>query len=255
MKTYLGGFSLDSHKFPNACDMILDRFYCGDSRELLSELDTESIDLIITDVPYLTTSRGGCGTMGGYWKGEKAMKGKIFDHNNTLIEEYIDDLYRVLKERTHCYIMVNNLNLPHFLEVIGKTKFKFIKSVIWDKCSKIAGHYYMSCYEHILLLRKGGDKQINECGTPDILKVPIGTKPTFPDGTFINPTAKPVALYEILIRNSSNIGDLVLDPFSGSGTIGRACKRLNRHFIGFDIDKRQVDYANQNLDMKQLTIF
>lgn len=86
---------------------------------------------------------------------------------------------------------------------------------------------------------------INDCGTPDILCVPVGDKPTFADGSFVNPTAKPVELYEVLIRNSSGNGDLVLDPFCGSGTIGRACKKTGRKFIGFDIDEKQVQYAQR----------
>ncbi len=224
-------------------------FYCGDSRNLLKLIEPGSIDLIVTDVPYKVTSRGNSSnTMSGYWVEAQSRKGKIFANNDIEIEEYLDELYRVLKESTHCYVFTNNLNLPHFLEVIGKSRFKFVKSVIWDKCCMITGRYYMGCYEHILLLRKGGDRPINDCGTPDILRVPIGDKPVFADGAYVNPTAKPVELYEVLIRNSSEKGDLVLDPFCGSGTIGRACKKTGRRFIGFDIDEKQVEYATKSIE-------
>ena len=195
--------------------------------------------------------------MSGYWVDKNTKSGKIFSNNDIDIEEYIGLLYRALKPQTHCYIFTNNVNLPHFLDVISRSQFKFVKSLIWDKCSKIAGRYYMGCYEYILFLRKGGDRSINDCGTGDILRVPVGEKPMFEDGSFVNPTAKPVELYEILIKNSSSENDLVLDPFCGSGTIGRACKKSGRRYIGFDIDAAQIEYARKSVSRFsfQRTIF
>jgi DNA (cytosine-5)-methyltransferase 1 len=73
----------------------------------------------------------------------------------------------------------------------------------------------------------------------------------------INQTEKPVKLMEILIRNSTNVGDVVLDPFMGSGTTARACVNLERKYIGFEIDQRQVDFANNELKnmSRQLSLF
>ena len=73
----------------------------------------------------------------------------------------------------------------------------------------------------------------------------------------INQTEKPVKLMEILIRNSTNVGDVVLDPFMGSGTTARACVNLDRKYIGFEIDQRQVDFANNELKnmSRQLSLF
>ena len=70
----------------------------------------------------------------------------------------------------------------------------------------------MGGYELILMLRKGGAKPINNMGTSNIIKIPniIGKKQ--------HPTEKPIKLMEVLIENSSNEGDLVLDPFMGSGS-------------------------------------
>ena len=64
-------------------------------------------------------------------------------------------------------------------------------------------------------------------------------------------------LFEVLINNSTKKGDLVLDPFSGSGTTARACVNLERNFVGFDIDKRQVDFVNKEISMmnRQLNLF
>lgn len=150
----------------------INRIYNEDFLMGVKNIPDKSIDLIVTDPPYRLTSRGNCGNMSGYWAEEKTLKGDVFQFNNIDITEYIDELYRVLKEGTHCYIMCNNLNLPHFIKTINESKFQFIKCLIWDKCNKICGHYYMNSYEYIIMLRKGSARKINNCGESDILRVP-----------------------------------------------------------------------------------
>ena len=99
------------------------------------------------------------------------------------------------------------------------------------------------------MLRKGGDRPINDCGIKDILRIPVPkNKRKFKDGSFVNPTEKPSQLFELLIRNSCNKGDIVLDPFCGSGTIARACINTDRKYIGFDLDERQIQYAKNEIE-------
>ena len=92
--------------------------YCGDCVYLLKELKDDSIDCVISDVAYKITPRGSRGNMSGFMKEKQSLNGKIFKDNSIEIEDYINELYRVLKDKTFCYIMCNNLNLPHFLKVI-----------------------------------------------------------------------------------------------------------------------------------------
>ncbi len=231
--------------------------YLGDCRKLLKDVPDECVDLVCSDVAYQIQSRGGSGNMGGYWTDQQTRKGKIFKSNDIDISEYIGDLYRVLKDRTHCYLMCNDYNLMHFLDVIGCSDFHFTKMLVWDKCSKICGRYYMGQKEYIIMLRKGGDRPINECGTPDILSVPIPPNKRKDKDGLINQTEKPVKLMEVLVRNSTNVGDVVLDPFMGSGTTARACVNLERKYIGFEIDERQVNFVRNELASmcKQLNLF
>ena len=86
------------------------------------------------------------------------------------------------------------------------------------------------------MLRKGGGKPINEFGTSDILSVPIPTNKRKDKDGLINLTEKPVKLMETLIRNSTNVGDVVLDPFMGSGTTGMVAKQLDRHYVGIELN-------------------
>ena len=60
-------------------------------------------------------------------------------------------------------------------------------------------------------------------------------------------TEKPIELAEILIKNSSNEGDLVLDPFVGIGFVPLACKKLNRNFIGSEIDEKYYNITINRL--------
>ena len=217
--------------------MELNRIYYMDCMEGMKEIADGRIDLVVTDPPYRITPRGNPSTSGGLYAKKDGLKGTVFSHNDIDIADYIDELYRVLKENAHCYIMTNNYNICHFLDVVSKSRFHFVKCLIWDKQNKVCGTYYMSQYEYIIFLRKGFDKPINNCGCPDILSVPnVKTKDS--SGENIHDSEKPVSLMRILIENSSDRGDVVLDPFMGSGTTAVAASIAGRNFIGFEIDTK-----------------
>lgn len=144
----------------------------GGCLEYMRTLENESIDLIVTDPPYPTTSRGNAGNSGGMLQKEINKRGKVFEHNNIDCTEYAPEFYRVLKDGSHCYVMTNHINLIKMLNVFTDCGFHFIKCLIWNKGNKIMGQYYMSQFEYILFFRKGYGKKINNCGTADILSVP-----------------------------------------------------------------------------------
>ena len=99
----------------------------------------------------------------------------------------------------------------------------------------------MNACEFILFLRKGKAKNINNLGSKTILSVPnVRNK--------MHPTEKPVELMQILIENSSNENDTVLDPFMGSGSTGIACLNTNRNFIGIELDKTYFDIAKSRIE-------
>lgn len=122
-----------------------------------------------------------------------------------------------------------------------KTGFKFQNILIWNKGNATPNRYYLNSYEMILMLRKGNAKNINNMGTKNILDIKniIGNK--------THPTEKPVALNKILIENSSNENDTILDPFMGTGSCGIACMNLNRNFIGFEIDEKYFNIAKERI--------
>ena len=218
----------------------------GGCMEYMRTLEDESIDLIVTDPPYPTTSRGHAGNSGGMLQKEINKKGKVFEHNNIDCTEYAPEFYRVLKDGSHCYVMTNHINLIKMLNVFTDCGFHFIKSLIWNKGNKIMGQYYMSQFEYILFFRKGYGKKINNCGTADILSVP-NKKTKDENGKNIHDTEKPVELMKILIENSTQKGDIVLDPFVGVGATALACIESERDYIGIELDENYYNIANERV--------
>lgn len=220
---------------------------------IMQKIAPNSIDCIVTDCPYHIVS-GGCTTIPrkddpsgifnhrNTFTQENAKTGKLFDNNDIKFSDWLPDVYRVLKNNSHAYIMINARNLKELQTEAEKVGFKFQNILIWDKGNVTPNRYYLNAYEMILMLRKGGAKSINNMGTKNILSVPNIR------GTKTHPTEKPVDLMKILIENSTSIGDVVLDPFMGTGSTGVACKELNRDFIGIEIDKKYFGIAKERIE-------
>jgi len=234
----------------------IDRIYHQDCLQGMVSLPDASIDCVVTDSPYRLTQHGSAGTTGGIMSKEGYKSGKVFVHNDIDIENYLSELYRVLKAPAHCYIMCNHLNLYHFLQVIDSSPFHFVKSLIWDKRHKIAGRYYMGQFEYILFLRKGGEKPINHCDRSDLISLP-NVRNKRPDGENWHDSQKPVGLMRYLIEESTQPGGLVLDPFMGSGTTALACMSCKRHYVGFEIDEDYYQISQRRLQQTamQLSLF
>lgn len=241
-------FSLDDNfmkiNIDNSCLL-----YNENSMQILDYFIKNNIkvDMIFTDPPYKLTKRGNGGNSGGMFQTKNVNNGMVFSHNDLNIEDWLPKFYEVLKEDSHCYIMTNNKNITHYLSVIDKSKFQYIKCLIWVKDNKIMGQTYMSQFEYIIMLRKGKYKKINNCGTSDVLQIP-NKKTKDENNKTIHPTEKPIQLTNILIENSSNEKDIILDPFMGLGGCGISCKLLNRNFIGIEIDKKYFDYTLKRIN-------
>ena len=224
----------------------LNKIYNEDCLEGMKRIPDGSVDCIATDVPYRITARGNAGNSGGMMQSKLSMQGKIFADNDIDIEKYLPEFYRMLKDKTHCYIMCNHINLVHFLKVIDDSPFHFVKCLVWVKNNKIMGGYYMNQFEYIIMLRKGGDRKVNDCGISDVLMF-ANRKDKNADGSNVHDSQKPIGLFRTLIMQSTNEGDLVLDPFIGSGTTAIAAIKEKRHFIGMELNKEYFDIAEDRI--------
>ena len=213
----------------------------GDCLEVMKTIEDNSIDAIITDPPYKTTSRGSSGGTGGMCKDDNFKKGMVFKHNFIKFDEWLPKCHQVLREGGHAYFMTNNKNLKEMLISIEKSGFKIFKTLIWVKNTAITNMYYMDNHEYIVFCRKGKAKKINNCGTKSVLLYDNPRNKS-------HPTEKPIDLMSILVKNSTQIGDTVLDPFMGSGTTMLACKNLNRNGIGIEKDPQYYAVAVARVD-------
>ena len=225
--------------------MEVNKIYNEDCLDGLKKLPDESVDLVITDPPYKVTSRGSAGNSGGMLQKDINRKGQVFKDNDIDIKDWISEIYRILKDGSHCYIMTNHINLKNYLNIVEQEGFHFIKNLIWNKGNKIMGQYYMSQYEYIMFLRKGRGQGINNCGTSDILN--IENKKIKQNEENIHDTEKPVELAKVLIENSSKKGDIVVDPFVGVGWVALASKILNRDFICWEINEEYYKWCYRRL--------
>lgn len=245
----------------------------GDCLELMKDIPDKSIDLVVTDCPYkivqggcsnntttfkamsgvLDKRRRGCGKCSIKWETEGQLNnienvkaGKMFDNNDIEFEEWLPEVYRVLKDDSHCYIMINARNLKNLQIEAEKVGFKYQQILIWNKGNATPNRWYMQGYEMILMLRKGKAVPIKNLGEKNIISVP-----NIKSGTKTHPTEKPIELMKIFIENSSNENDTILDPFMGSGSTGVACINTNRNFIGIELDEKYFNIAKERIEKVQ----
>lgn len=223
--------------------------YNDDCMNVLSMLPNDSVDCIVTDPPYEIEKRGG-GITQGMLGTEQSRKGKLFDNCEISVSSYLPELYRVLKESGHCYIMCNNYNLFNFVNSVQESEFNFCKMLVWDKQNVIFNKYYMNGCEFIFMLYKGAAKPINNKGTSNLLRYK-NVKMKDRNRENIHNSEKPVQLFQCLIENSTNVGDVVLDPFCGIGTLPIACMRANRKYIGIEIDESYYKIIQQRIKTEE----
>jgi site-specific DNA-methyltransferase (adenine-specific) len=202
---------------------------CCDARDGLRTINDGTVDLIVIDPPYRTIS-GGNASSGRPTGVLAANDGRLMRHNDIDASEYAHELFRVLRDQSHCYVMTNLVNLWHFRDVFLQTGFKLHNLLIWHKNNATPNRWYMKNCEYVLMFRKGAVKSINDCGSKTVHQF---------DNSFGNrdhPTQKPVGLMKYYIENSSQPGDTVMDCFMGAGSTAVAAMVTGRKFIGFEID-------------------
>lgn len=197
--------------------------------EMLKHLNSNSFDMILTDPPYKVIS-GGTG-------GKNCPKGilskndgKIFDFNDVKFSDCLPELYRVLKDNSHAYFFINFLNLQSLMEEVQKAGFKIHNLLVWEKNNVTPNRWFMKNCEYVLFCRKGKAKPINEQSSKTVHQFNSVLKGK------IHETEKPIDLLRSYIRNSSNEGDIVLDPFGGSCSTMFAALKENRRCFTMEIN-------------------
>ena len=207
----------------------------GDAVDWLRSLPSESVDLVITDPPYESLEKHRAIGTTTRLKKSKASSNAWFNiFPNSKFSFLFKELFRVLKKNSHFYLFCDSETMFIAKPVAEKCGFKFWKPIVWDKKKIGMGYHYRARYEFILFFEKG-KRKLNNLSIPDIIEA---------DRIFNGyPAQKPTAVSDLLVSQSSNEGDLVLDPFCGSGSFGLSAVKAKRRFMGNDLSKDAVEVS------------
>lgn len=202
----------------------------GDSLELMDEMILlgRKVSVVVTDPPYPVITGGENGK-----NGKKGQPSGILKANKQLMatipppREWLSRCFTLLEDESHIYVMTNLLNLKDMMEAVEEVGFYIHNLLIWEKNTVTPNKWYMKNCEYVIFAKKGKAKFINNCGSKTVHKYK-NKKITK------HKTEKPVGLMELYILNSSEEGQIVFDPFVGSGSSGVASVGNNRGFIGID---------------------
>ena len=227
------------------------KLYKGDCLELMRGVGTESIDLIVTDPPYKVATGGVPNETNNVILNKNRPKGILTEHSQLIkiipkFSDWIPECYRVLKNGTHAYFMINSSNLIELANGIEKAGFKIHNILTWKKNNCTPSQFYMKNCEFVIFCRKGKAKYINNIGDSKTVHEFNNIS-----GKKVHPTEKPIELMKFYIENSSEENDTVLDPFMGSGSTGVACVNTFRNFIGFEIDENYFNIATKRIEEAQ----
>lgn len=230
----------------NIGEFELDNIYLADSYEAIKEIPDKSIDLIVTDPPYEINS-----TTGGGMLEEKHLR-KMFDElvDNELqigIDDTILDEFMRIMKVPNIYIWCNKVMIPKLIDyfvIKGEMLFDIIS---WHKSNiaPLCGSKYLTDTEYCLYFRKGVRLNTTYETARTYYEQPMNVKDK---DRFEHPTIKPLNIITNLIINSSNEGDVVFDPFCGSGTTCVAAKNLGRRYLGFEISDKWHKIATNRLN-------
>lgn len=214
---------------------MIDKIFNEDCLEGLERLPDGSVDLICTDPPFL------CGfTSNGIQK-------KLSDNAITIpfFKILFKQLQRVLKDGGHIYINTDWRTYPFLYKFVEET-FLLRNLIVWDYDWFKCGSFYRFRHEFIIFATKGRSKRkFENCkDNSDVWNIKCIN---YTDPNKHHQAEKPVELITKMILNSSEEGGVVLDCFMGSGTTAVAAINTNRHFIGFELEEKFYNIANERI--------
>jgi site-specific DNA-methyltransferase (adenine-specific) len=221
---------------PNGPDVSLT---CMDCIDWLRGMPAGSADLVVTDPAYESLEKHRAKGTTTRLKHSKSSSNDWFPiFANVRFPELFSEIYRALARNAHLYMFCDHETLRIAIPIAEAAGFKFWKPLVWDKKAIGMGYHYRGRYEFIAFFEKG-KRKLRDLGRSDIIecKRVVGGYPT----------EKPVAASEVLIHQSSETGERVIDPFVGSGSSGEAALRLNRRFSGCDVQPGAIVDAEKRL--------
>jgi modification methylase len=245
----------------------LDQIVQGDSIEVLASLPERSVDLVFADPPYNLQLEGELrrpnnskvAAVDDAWD-----QFESFEAYDTFSRAWLTAARRVLKDDGAIWVIGSYHNIYRLGATMQDLGFWFLNDIVWRKTNPMPnfkGTRFTNAHETLLWCAKSREqkrytfnyhamKTLNDdlqmrsdwslpiCSGRERLKI---------NGEKAHATQKPESLLYRVLLASTNVGDVVVDPFSGSGTTAAVAKRLGRHFIGIERESKYIDVANDRL--------
>ena len=226
--------------------------YCGDCLEIMALLESESIDMILTDPPY----------------GIDYLSHRTDNHDklkNDGLTEWLENIPLWLKEFKRlivkdgccccCCCGGGKTPVTALFTIEAIKHFNLIQTLVWRKFIGL-GWRYRPSYENIVILSKEKDKYKWFDNSKKASNVIEGINQDIPNENE-HPTQKPVELMELILKYHSQENMLILEPFCGGGSTALACEKLNRKWIGIEISEKYCEIAKKRIEeyTRQLKLF
>lgn len=221
-----------------------DTVFAGNNMDVLASMPDETVDLILTDPPYNINYKSN--------RRVKNAKYKELENDNSgdWIPEFARESYRVLKNDRHMYCFCRHDTYPEFMAALQDAGFKLKRTLIWVKNNHGSGDLkgdYAPQDEWIIYCHKGRRELFGKRDSNILYYSKLSTK------NQTHSTEKPVDLLKYLIGKSTQEGELVLDPFSGSGSTMHAAKEMERYYCVMELSEEYYYTTEQRrLKISQL---
>jgi DNA modification methylase len=239
----------------------------GNCIEILDSLPENSVDLVFADPPYnlqlqndlYRPNMSKVDAVKNSWD-----KFSSFAEYDVFTCAWLSACQRVLKETGTIWVIGSYHNIYRVGSIMQDLGFWILNDVVWIKTNPMPnfrGVRFANSHETMLWAqkKKGAKYTFNHHSMKALnddlqmrsdwtLPLATGKERIKSNGTKAHPTQKPEALLYRVILSASNKGDVILDPFFGSGTTGAVAKKLGRNFIGIERDRKYIKVAQKRID-------
>lgn len=199
----------------------------GDCIDVMSGWSSASVDLIVTDPPYLVRYK------------DRSGRSILNDESGEWLAPAFAEMYRLLKPGSFCVSFYGWNSADQFMAAWRTAGFRIVGHLVFCKPYASSRRFLRYQHEMAYLLAKG-DARKPASPMPDVLKW-SGT------GNRLHPTQKPVSILKPIIRSFSAPGAIVLDPFCGSGSTLMAATRVERRYLGIELDAAHFRTASRRM--------
>lgn len=243
------------------------KLFHGNCLEILKEIPENSVDLIFADPPYFLSNGGITCKAGKMVSVNKADwdKSKGLNEDFKFNKKWTELCRNILKDNGCIWISGTMHNIYQVGFSLQSNNFRLLNEISWFKPNappNLSCKYFAHSHETVLWARKHQKiphkfnyeemKNVNDKISPEgkqmrsVWNIPLTAPSEKTHGR--HPTQKPLELLRRIILSNSNKRDLILDPFSGSGTTGVIAKKYDRDYVGIDLEKDYLDLSIRRIE-------